>query len=188
MTSTFINRMVFFVLFITLGFSVRAQAYLYEIGGISGGVAATGVLFRYRAEYRWAFRGNVLWGGCLNKDLILAGGQVEFNFLPYGNKSAYLYTSKISPYLLLGAGMVLKPGNRKVFTDFYIPLGAGVKYKLADRINISGEFSYPCNPFRVKNEEVGFIKHYPYLLFSISWEIASRNWICNNKNSNSNYK
>jgi hypothetical protein len=122
------------------------------------------------------------------------GGQMEFNFLPYSDKFAYLNTSKISPYMLAGLGVTLGMGDKTSF-GVNIPLGVGVKYKLKNRVNLGVEYTVHRllndnldapneqsallnDPYKVKQ---GLFKNkdwYNTLLFSITWEFGLRDGRC----------
>ena len=65
----------------------------------------------------------------------------EYNFWPYGTGREYRGAKRITPYISGGIGTTFvwaKTGN--VFTA-NVPLGAGVKYKAAERLNIALEWS-----------------------------------------------
>lgn len=167
---------VFLLLFITLlGQKVSAQEYEYEIGGALGtsfymGDAnksklfqnshlATGVVFRYNRNFRWAYKGNLLIGGVsgdtrksgnvfpkgenasFSRTFYELGGQVEYNFFHYSDKFQYLGTRRFSPYLFTGLGMTYGSGDKSFF-GVNLPLGIGLKYKWKDRLNLGFEFSF----------------------------------------------
>jgi hypothetical protein len=123
------------------------------------------------------------------------GGQVEFNFLPYSDKFAYLYTSRIAPYLLTGLGVIVAPGKNRTFAGLYFPLGLGVKYKIRNRINLGVEYtvnkmfrdSFDApdkegfnldNPYRIKS---GLFKNKDWcntLMFSVTWDFGPNDRKC----------
>ena len=77
-----------------------------------------GVVFRYTPNFRWAVKTDLLWGrvsgstdglenvfpngatASFERNFFEVGGQMEFNFLPYSDKFAYLNTKRFSPYIL----------------------------------------------------------------------------------------
>lgn len=75
----------------------------------------------------------------------------EYNFLPYGTGREYRGAKKVTPFISLGFGMTYarcKNGiwdyangplhsNSKSVVTANIPLGIGVKYKVAPRVNLS---------------------------------------------------
>ncbi len=175
MTKTSFQRLIIIILSWLLFPVVHAQEYKYEIGGMTGGAfymgdanktalfkdlnAAFGGVFRYNANFRWAFKGNLTWGkvsGSTNgldnvfpenaqvvfeRNVIDLGGQMEFNFFPYSDKYAYMNTRKLTPYIVFGLGLTLATGGDDTFVGPNIPLGMGVKYKLKNRINLGCEFT-----------------------------------------------
>jgi len=116
-------------------------------------------IFRYNANFRVAYKVNLGWArvtgtteglenvfpdnaqASFSRNVIDLGGQAEFNFFPYSDKYKYLYTKRISPYIMGGAGLTLAPGNGETFFGPHISVGTGVKYKLMNRINIGAELS-----------------------------------------------
>jgi hypothetical protein len=173
--STFFRRWRLILLGSVSFVLTQAQEYLYEIGGM-GGVAsymgdvnktnpfkglnpALGLVFRYNANFRIAFKGDLAWAkvsgsteglknvfpqqaqASFNRNLFELGGQFEFNFFPYSDKYAYLNTKRFSPYLLVGLGATVAPGSGSTFAGVNLPVGVGVKYKLKNRINLGCELS-----------------------------------------------
>ena len=64
----------------------------------------------------------------------------EYNFWPYGTGLEYRGAQRLTPFIFLGLGMVYTKSDRNVVTAS-LPLGIGVKYKLADRLNLGVEWS-----------------------------------------------
>jgi hypothetical protein len=217
---------IFFLYFCS---TAVAQEYRYEIGGMAGMSMymgdvnqssffqewnpSIGVIFRDNLNFRWATKGNLLFGklsgDTKNTDNVFPihsdasfsryffemGAQIEFNFLPYSDKFAYLNTSKISPYILFGGGLTVAPGKNQTFISMNIPIGMGIKYKLRNRVNLGLEYSVHKlfgdgldtpdkngfilnNPYKVNN---GLFKNkdwYNTLFFSITWEFGLRDKRC----------
>lgn len=234
MTSTFFQRILLTIVWICMFPVLHAQEYKYEIGGMAGGAyymgdanknaffkgmnPALGAVFRYNVNFRWALKGNLMWGrvsgstdglenvfpnhaqATFNANVIELGGQGEFNFFPYSDKFAYAGAKRFSPYVLLGLGVSVAPGNGGTMASLNIPLGVGVKYKLKNRINLGCEFSFRKlfadnlegdavldNPYQI---ESSFLKNkdwYSFLLLSVTWDFGPRNRPCNNSNSISGY-
>jgi hypothetical protein len=152
-----------------------AQEYLYEIGGGLGSSfymgdanknaafrnmnAEAGAMFRYNANFRIAFKGDLLWTrltgttvgqenvypgnaeATFDRQVIDFGGQGEFNFFPFSDKYKFLYTKRVSPYIAGGFGLTVSPGGGATVISPYLTAGTGVKYKLKNRINIGAELS-----------------------------------------------
>lgn len=175
---------------------------------------AGGVVFRNNLNFRWAFKADLLVGkvsgDTKNVDNVFPngaqtsfdrifcslGGQMEFNFLPYSDKFAYLNTSKISPYMLLGLGLTVAGGDGDAFINVNMPIGVGVKYKVRNRLNLGLEFAVHKlfgddfdvsrddnefnldNPYNVKSGAFKNKDWYNTLLFSVTWEFGLRDGRC----------
>ncbi len=114
--------------------------------------------FRYVHNTRWAFKANLNYAYIsgeswtdetrfpdganydFKSNMIDLGLTAEFNFLNFGKGPAYKKLKPISPYMVAGVGFVfaMSDGNAASFT---IPIGAGVKYKFKDRLNLNFEFT-----------------------------------------------
>jgi len=136
------------------GYLGDASSSIFSETGFSGGVS-----FRYLPDVRWAVRGvlNVfgLSGNTSNMDDVLPGGaeysfnsvvydlggRVEFNFFPYGIGETYKKLKRWTPYLTVGMGMSLAKCGGAGNAGFNIPMGAGLKYKIKERLNLGLEFT-----------------------------------------------
>ncbi len=178
-----------------------------------------GAVFRYNPNFRWAVKTDLLWGqvsgstdgsknvfpneqtGSFSRSFIEAGGQMEFNFMPYSDKFAYLNTKRFTPYLLIGLGVTVAPGN-KTFASVNLPVGVGVKYKVKNRLNLGCEFSFRKlfgdgldvtddnnaflnNPYGVNGSLFKNKDWYSLLMFSVTWDFGKRCEPCNNRFSGS---
>lgn len=130
--------------------------------------AMGGVLARYIFNPRMALKGNLAIGhlsgqtgkiffpadansgtveggqpgmATFKRNVIDFGVQFEFNFWGYGIGRGFEGYSRITPYMLFGAGVTLAPKPLKMNAGFNIPLGVGVKYKVRPRLNIGLEWS-----------------------------------------------
>ncbi|GAB6395390.1 MAG: outer membrane beta-barrel protein [Bacteroidales bacterium] len=216
-------------------FSVlHAQEYRFEIGGAGGGAfymgdankntpfkgmnPAFGGIFRYNLNFRWAVKGNLMWGqvsgttagtgnalpenaqAAFKRNLFELGGQMEFNFFPYSDKFTYAYTKRFSPYVLLGLGATVAPGNGRTFAGVNLPVGLGVKYKIANRFNVAGELSIRKlfrddldvtdnsnaildNPYQTGRNFLKNNDWYAFLLLSLTWDFGLRCSTCNNSDN-----
>ena len=117
--------------------------------------------FRYLHDTRWAFRGVLsaltLSGSTADMEDILPsvapeyydfkstvydlGARVEFNFFAYGIGETYKRLKRWSPYLTLGVGMCLSSSGGSTAFAPNIPMGAGVKFKLSEKVNLGMEFT-----------------------------------------------
>jgi len=177
---------------------------------------AGGVVFRRNFNFRWALKTDLMMGritgdtkntenvflnrgeAAFARSFFKLGGQIEFNFLPYSDKFAYLNTSRIAPYLLTGLGFTVAPGKNQTFGNVHFPLGLGVKYKIKNRINLGLEYSVHKlfgdsfdapdkegfnldNPYKIKS---GLFKNkdgYNTLMFSVTWDFGPNDRKCTNE-------
>lgn len=116
---------------------------------------------RYVYDTRWAFRGVfsalTLSGSTADmKDILPSvapeyydfkstvydlGARVEFNFFAYGIGETYKRLRRWSPYMTLGVGVCLSSSGGNAAVAPNIPMGAGLKYKLSERVNLGVEFT-----------------------------------------------
>ena len=122
--------------------------------GVSGGVVA-----RYILNQRMAIKGDLIAGriagdtrGFNNKypglenvnfkrAIFDLGAQFEYNFLPYGTGQGFRGGKRFTPYILGGMGFTYAPPPANGVFTVNFPIGAGVKYKLRERLNIGFEFT-----------------------------------------------
>lgn len=65
----------------------------------------------------------------------------EYNFWPYGTGRDYRGAKRLTPFVFLGiGGTYVKTEQKSVFTG-NLPIGLGVKYKLAKRVNLAIEWA-----------------------------------------------
>lgn len=75
------------------------------------------------------------------RNVIDFGAQFEMNFWGYGMGSGYKENSRITPYILGGAGITVAPGGAGTVGALNLPIGVGVKYKVKPRLNIGLEWT-----------------------------------------------
>ena len=115
--------------------------------------------FRYLPDVRWALRTvfNVmgLSGDTADMDDVFPGGarykfnstvfdlgeRIEFNFFSYGIGETYKKLRRWSPYLTVGFGFTLASCGGQTNFGVNIPMGAGFKYKIKERLNLGVEFT-----------------------------------------------
>lgn len=181
---------------------------LFKYPGIAGGL-----LMRYNISLHWAVKANILAGRVTGKSdgsgnyfpygadhafsrtFGETGAQVEFNFLPYSDRQEYLQTSRYTPYLLAGAGLTVASGER-LFLNMSVPIGAGVKYKIKNRMNIGIEFSMRKlfgddfdvtwngtepdldNPYRIQGSLLKNKDWYSITMIYMTWDFGLRRDPC----------
>lgn len=122
--------------------------------------AVGGVVIRYNLNPRMAVKGNLVAArisGTTNgseyripgdadiefsRTLYDLGAQFEYNFFPYGSGGGYKRLYRFTPYVFGGMGFTYagKPVDNVFTLNF--PIGLGVKYKVAERLNVGCEFSF----------------------------------------------
>lgn len=116
---------------------------------------------RYLPDSRWAFRGVLstlsLSGSTADMEDVLPstgepsydfkstvydlGARVEFNFFSYGIGETYKRLRRWSPYLTVGIGVSMSSSGGTTSVAPNLPMGAGVKFKLSERVNLGAEFT-----------------------------------------------
>lgn len=127
---------------------------MYKMPRVAGGG-----IFRYNMNSRFAFKGNLLYVNLagdskniesqfpyqqqynFNAHVIDLGGQVEFNFFHFGEGPRYKHYKRITPYMTAGIGAELSFANGNTSFGVVLPLGAGVKFKVKERLNLGFEFT-----------------------------------------------
>ncbi|MDR1719145.1 MAG: porin family protein [Dysgonamonadaceae bacterium] len=177
---------------------------------------AAGAVFRKNFNLRWALKADLLMGKVdgdtqntenvfpanaqisFSRNFYELGGQMEFNFLPYSDKYAYLNTSKTAPYVLTGLGLTFAPGDDRAFLGLNWALGVGIKYKIRNRINLGLEYAVRKlfrddfdapgkadelnlnNPYQFETSRTKNNDWYSTLMFSVTWDFGPNKKNCNN--------
>ena len=74
-----------------------------------------------------------------SSDIVELGVRYEYNFWAFGTGREYRGAKRLTPFITLGLGGLYHGGNGKGFTAD-VPLGAGIKYKLGNRLNLAAEW------------------------------------------------
>ena len=76
-------------------------------------------------------------------NLVDVGLRYEYNFWPYGTGQEYRGAKRLTPYIYIGMGATIVKADTADKTEvaFNLPLGGGVKYKMADRLNLGVEWT-----------------------------------------------
>lgn len=170
-----------------------------------------GVLLRYIANDRWAFKSNLMAGG-LRGDAskmtnVLPSADnyrfsttfyelcesAEFNFFAYGIGETYRRLKRITPYITAGVGVTMWNTSGETGCAFTLPLGVGVKYKPSRRVNLTAEFAMKKtftdrldsskldDPLAIRSSFMKNTDWYSTLTFSVSYEFSKRCATCNYK-------
>lgn len=115
----------------------------------------------------------------------------EYNFWAYGTGRDYFRAKRIAPYIFLGLGITYaKPDIANSAFTAHIPLGAGVKYKIADRLNLglewrvhfsmSDKLDGVVDPYGIKSQ--GAFKNtdgYSMLKLTLTYSMLAKCSTCN---------
>lgn len=143
--------------------------------GISGDVKSSGNYIPERNGISQSFKSTVWDLGC----------QYEISFWGYGTGKGFKGTKRFTPYLQMGLGFTYC--NELCLN---IPLGVGVKYKIADRVNIGLDWAMHFatsdkldginDPYYIKS---GFMKNkdtYCSTMLYLTYDICPKLRKCNN--------
>ena len=132
-----------------------------------------------------------------SRNVMDLGAQFELNFWGFGTGVGYKGNSRITPYILAGAGITLGMGGGGGFcAGLNIPVGLGVKYKLKPRINLGFEWTMRFtttdkldataegtqlkDPYGVKSAMFKNKDCYSYAMFFITYDMFPKLRKCNN--------
>lgn len=115
----------------------------------------------------------------------------EYNFWPYGTGRDYRGAKRLTPFVFGGIGATFVKADKSVFTA-NLPLGVGVKYKLADRLNLGVEWGIHFtlsdkldgseDPYGIKSS--GAFKNtdcYSALLVTLTYSFMAKCRTCHNE-------
>lgn len=125
------------------------------------------------------------------------GAQFEFNFWGFGQNEEYKGNSRITPYVLAGAGLtIVAGGGGGTKAALNCPVGIGVKYKLKRRVNIGAEWTFRFtttdaldtsrdskqlnHPYGINSKGLKNKDCYSFLMFFITYEMMPKCKTCHN--------
>lgn len=178
------------------------ESNIFKHPGFSAGVS-----FRYLVNTRWTIRGVFntmsLSGNTADFDNVFPdgaqysfkaqaydlGARIEFNFFAYGIGETYKHLRRWSPYLTVGIGATLSVCDGQSAVGPNIPMGFGLKYKLAERWNIGTEFTMTkvfsdkvdgdlSDLYQIKSSFLKNTDWYSNLSISITYEFGKRCVTC----------
>ncbi len=193
-----------------IGGGIGAVTYLGDFnGGLFKEMQPMGsLLAKYRFDPRRAVALNVSYGQLkgsaknektyypdyqdysFKSSLVDVGLRFEYNFWPFGTGQEYRGAKRLTPYIFVGVGAtVAKPDETVVAVN--VPLGGGIKYKVADRLNVGVEWAMHfsgsdkldgvADPYGIKSS--GLFKNtdcYSQLRLSLTYDLWARCKTCHN--------
>ena len=114
----------------------------------------------------------------------------EYNFWAYGTGREYRGARRLVPFITVGLGLTHHSGDNSGVT-MNLPIGAGIKWKLAPRLNLTAEWVMRFTPsdnldgrkdiYGIKSS--GLFKNtdcYSVLQIGLSYDLWAKCKICNN--------
>lgn len=158
----------------------RAMAVNISYGQLKGSSKNEKTYYPERQDYQF------------KTSLVDVGLRYEYNFWPFGTGLEYRGAKRLTPYIYIGLGATIaKPDTIKTVVGVNVPLGGGVKYKLADRLNVGVEWTmHFCSsdkldgvedPYGIKSS--GIFKNtdcYSHLRLSLTYDLWAKCKTCHN--------
>lgn len=173
-----------------------------------------GIVGRYNINPRMAVKGSFAVAGIsgstadfdnrfpggdvdFSRTLYDLGAQFECHFLAYGDGSGYKRSHRLSPYIFAGMGMTFAPEPADNVFTMNLPVGVGVKYKIAPRLNLGCELSFRFtlsddldvtrdtapilnDPYGIKGGGFKNKDSYSFLSVSVTYDLSPKYRKCNN--------
>jgi hypothetical protein len=169
------------------------------------------LVVRYKPNPRWAYAMNASYGTIkgssanvvtyypqyrdtaytFSNPLLDVSFRFEYNFWPYGTGNEYRGAKKIVPYVTAGFGLTYAKGEEKGTFTGNLPIGIGVRYKVAKRLNLSMEWVMHFSlsdkldgvedPYGIKSS--GIFKNtdcYSMLQLALTYDIWAKCKVCHN--------
>ncbi|MBQ7635050.1 MAG: outer membrane beta-barrel protein [Bacteroidaceae bacterium] len=121
-------------------------------------------------------------GGLVSLDVLY-----EIHFLPYGYKANYLGHKRLVPYLQIGVGATYGTAGKAFSPE--IPVGFGLKYKLAERLNLGFDWQMRFTtsdkldgleaPQGIKSQAFKNKDYYHTAFITLTYSFAPRCKTCN---------
>ena len=119
------------------------------------------------------------------------GLRMEYNFWPFGTGYEYRGAKRLTPYMAIGLGLTFAKADGKSASGVNLPIGVGVKYKMADRLNLAAEWAMHIttsdgldgitDPYGI--ESSGLFKNtdcYSHLRVSLTYDLWAKCRTCHN--------
>lgn len=164
-------------------------------------------LFNERTSIRAQLTGMTLSGNTADFDNALPGARDysfstfaadlsfrgEFNFFPYGIGETYRRLRRFTPFIAIGLGTTLSSAGSSTAVALSLPMGAGIKYKLSQRLNLIADFTMTkvfgdkldgpelADLTTIKSSFIKNTDWHSALMVSLSYEFGPRCVVCNRK-------
>ena len=159
-----------------------AWALNIGLGNIKGEYKNTGTYYPDLADNHFSFSNMLVDGGV----------RFEYNFWPYGTGNDYRGAKRLTPFITVGMGMSFADTEGGSVVGVNFPVGAGIKYKLTKRLNLTAEWTEPfsttdkldgvADPYGIKSS--GMFKNkdcYGMLLVGLTYDIWAKCRTCHNE-------
>lgn len=129
--------------------------------------------------------------------LLQLGALYELHFLPYGWLRNYLGHKRVTPYMQMGLGLTYAhtsgtrqgEATKSNAATLDIPLGIGLKYKIARRLNLGLDWTYHLTlsdrldglaaPTGIEGGGFHGMDHYSRTMLTLTYDISPRCPTCN---------
>ena len=114
----------------------------------------------------------------------------EYNFWPFGTGREYRGAKRLTPYIAPGLGIAYHGGPKKGIA-VNLPIGAGIKYKIGERLNLAAEWRMHftlsdkldgvTDPYGIKSS--GIFKNtdcFSILQVALTYDLWAKCKTCNN--------
>ena len=152
------------------------------------------MIAKYRLDPRMALNLNIGTGKIkadeFDNRITEADLRFEYNFWAYGTGNEYRGARRFTPFITAGLGATFYGGPEKGAT-MNLPLGAGVKYKIGQRLNLTAEWAMRFtlsdkldgskDPLGIKSS--GMFKNtdgYSVLQIGLTYDLWEKCKTCNN--------
>ncbi len=123
--------------------------------------------------------------------LIDLNAMYEYSFWPYGTGREYRGAKRFTPYIMAGIGLTYVKTSGGSTATGNVPVGVGVKYKIARRLNLNAEWIFHFSmsdkldgmkdPYLI--ESSGIFKNadcYSQLMVNLTYSFKERCRVCHN--------
>lgn len=127
-----------------------------------------------------------------SNSLVDLNATYEYNFWPFGTGKEYRGAKRLTPYIFGGIGCTFVTGHDNNAFTMNLPVGAGVKYKLGDRLNVnidwtmhftmSDKLDGVADPYLI--DRSGLFKNadcYSALMVTFSYSFMEKCRVCHNQ-------